>query len=131
MIIKINETDYRVSFGVGFIRELDKKYYTEAKTGVRFGMGLEVKMPMLLSDDVITLSEFLYDGTCTEEKRPTQKDIDKYIDSVDDIEHLFEEVVDELKKHNATKLAVKRIQEELKAQKEAEKELKKQMAKKG
>lgn len=131
MIIKINETDYRVSFGVGFIRELDKKYYTEAKTGVRFGMGLEVKMPMLLSDDVITLSEFLYDGTCTEEKRPTQKEIDKYIDSVDDIEHLFEEVVDELKKHNATKLAVKRIQEELKAQKEAEKELKKQMAKKG
>ncbi len=131
MIIRVNETDYKVSFGVGFIRELDKKYYTEAKTGARFGMGLEVKMPMLLNNDIITLSEFLYEGTVAEEKRPTQKEIDAYIDSVEDIEHLFEEVVDELKKHNATKLAVKRIREELKAQKEAEAEMKKQMTKKG
>ena len=102
-----------------------------ATPAVGFGMGLEVKMPMLLNNDIITLSEFLYEGTVAEEKRPTQKEIDAYIDSVEDIEHLFEEVVDELKKHNATKLAVKRIQEELKAQKEAEAEMKKQMTKKG
>lgn len=130
MVITINGIEYTVKFGVGFIRSLDKKYYTETKTGVRFGMGLEVKLPMLLANDVITLSEFLFEGTCAEEKRPSQKEVDDYIDKVDDIEHLFEEVVGELKKHNATKMATEKLLKELQVAKEAEEEMKKKTTKK-
>lgn len=123
MVIRINETDYKVKFGIGFIRSLDKKYYAETKTGVKFGMGLEVKLPMLLANDVVTLSEFLYEGTCSEEKRPSQKEVDDYIDQVDDIEHLFREVVEDLKKHNATKMAVAKMLKDLKEAEEAAKKM--------
>lgn len=118
MVVTINGTDYNVKFGIGFIRELDKKYFTQSQSGLKFGMGMEVKIPMLLTKDVITLAEFLHTGTCTEEKRPTQKEIDEYIDSVESIESLFEEVVEELKKQNATKLKIAEVEKALAEQEE-------------
>lgn len=116
MVITINGNDYKINFGIAFIRKLDEKYFVKNQSGVKFGTGLETKIPMLLTNDVLTLSEFLYTGTCTEEKRPTQKEIDQYVDEVEDIEALFDEVVDELKKHNATKLKMKEITEMLEKQ---------------
>ena len=116
MVITINGNDYKINFGIAFIRKLDEKYFVKNQSGVKFGTGLETKIPLLLTNDVLTLSEFLYTGTCTEEKRPTQKEIDQYVDEVEDIEALFDEVVDELKKHNATKLKMKEITEMLEKQ---------------
>ncbi len=113
MVMTINGQDYPVRFGIGFVRELDKKYFVESKSGVKFGYGLETEVPMLLTNDVITLAEVLYLSTCTEEKRPTQAEVDEYIDGVDDIEALFAETLGELKKHNATRLVVARITEDL------------------
>lgn len=118
MVLKINGKDVRVCFGVKFVRELDKKYYAESKTGIKFGIGLETTIPLLLTNDVLTLSEYLYLGTCVEESRPTQDDIDSYIDSADDIEKLFEEVIEGLKQHNATKMKLNEIKEEVKKEKE-------------
>lgn len=126
MILAINGTDYRVKFGVGFIRELDKKYYTENKTGtVKYGLGIETQVPLLLTNDIVTLAEFLHLGTCAEKKRPTQEEIDDYIDNAEDIEALFAEVIEELRKSNATRIKVGELTESLKARdqeiKEAEK----------
>lgn len=117
MVLEINEDVYEVKFGMGFIRELDKKYFTQAQSGTKFGMGMEVRIPMLLTKDVVTLAEFLVMGTCTEKKRPTQGQIDRYIDEVEDIELLFDEVVEELKKQNATKLKIKEVEDALEEQK--------------
>ena len=98
MVLNINGNDYEVHFGIGFVRKLDEKYFVTNQSGVKFGTGLETKIPMLLANDAVTLSEFLYEGTCTEKKRPTQKDVDMYIDQAEDIDVLFEEVIEELKK---------------------------------
>lgn len=119
MILKIKEKEYEVRFGIGFIRELDEKYFTQSQSGVKFGMGVEVKVPMLLTMDAVTLSEILYAGTCTEKNRPTQQEIDDYIDNAEDIEALFDEVISELKKHNATKLKMKEFQIALEKQEKA------------
>lgn len=119
MVLTIDGHDYNVKFGIGFLRELDKKYFTETQSGIKFGMGAETKIPMILTNDVITLAEFLYVGTCTEEKRPTQAQIDSFIDETEDIEALFKEVVEELKKQNATKLTIGELEKNLKKQEEA------------
>lgn len=103
MVLTINGNDYTVKFGIGFVRELDEKYFVKNAAGTKFGAGLETKIPMLLTGDAVTLSEFIYTGTCAEEKRPSQKEVDDYVDQVEDIEKLFDEVAEELKKHNATK----------------------------
>lgn len=120
MNLKLNGTDYRVKFGVGFVRELDKKYYTLNKTGtIKFGLGIESQVPFLLSGDLVVLSEFLFLGTCTEEKRPTQGEIDEYIDQLENAEPLFDEVIRELKESNATRIKVGELEKNLKAEEEA------------
>lgn len=123
MVINIKDTDYEVKFGIGFVRELDKKYFINNANGTPFGVGLETRLPLILINDPIALSEFLYTGTCTEKKRPSQIDVDDYIDNVEDIEALFTEVIDELKKQNATKMRIAEAEENLKKNlKMAEKE---------
>ncbi len=121
MLLKIKGEEYRVSFGVGFVRELDKKYYVQNNTSVKYGLGIETQIPLLLTGDPVTLSEFLYVGTCAEEKRPIPADVDAFIDEVEDVEALFDEVIEELKKSNATKVKVGKLQNSLKEQEEAEK----------
>lgn len=110
MVLNINGNDYEIHFGIGFVRKLDEKYFVTNQSGVKFGTGLETKVPMLLDNDAVTLAEFLYEGTCAEKKRPTLKEVDAYIDQVDDIDALYEEVIDELKKHNATKAKMAQMQ---------------------
>lgn len=122
MVLKINGRECPLNFGIGFIRELDKKYYVQAQSGNKFGNGLETRVPYLLTGDVIALSEFIYMGTARMEAgRPSAQDVDEYIDTVDDIEKLFDTVVDELKKSNACKM---KVQDLLKSLEEVEKSLK-------
>lgn len=121
MLLKIKNEEYRVKFGVGFVRELDKKYYAQNNTSVKYGLGIETQVPILLTGDPVTLSEFLYVGTYAEEKRPAQADIDGFIDEVEDVEALFDEVIEELKRSNATRVKVGKLQNSLKEQEEEEK----------
>lgn len=120
MLLKIKNEEYRVKFGVGFVRELDKKYYVQNNTSVKYGLGIETQVPLLLTGDPVTLSEFLYVGTFAEEKRPTQADIDAFIDGAEDVEALFDEIIEELKKSNATRIKVGKLQDSLKKQEEEE-----------
>lgn len=129
MNIKIGEKTHEIIFGVGFVRRLDEKYYLTNGTGLKFGFGLSHKIPELLSHNVVALSEILYEGTCTEKERPTQEEVDRYIDQCDNVEGLFDEVVEELKKSNATKRETEKLIEEMKkaeAEKKAKAEAKKQ-----
>jgi hypothetical protein len=110
--MEIKGTEYEVHFGIKFIRELDKKYEIE-RENMKFGAGLEMIVPLLLGYDATKLSEVLYLSTCTEKKRPNQESVDEYVENHEDIEKLFEEVMDELKNSNATRLKVKDLMEGL------------------
>lgn len=113
MVLTINGKECNVHFGIKFIRELDKKNFLE-KDGVRFGAGLELKAPPLHSYDTVALSEILHAGTCCMEKgRPSVDDIDRYVENYDKLEELFDEVLSELKKGNATKLKMKQLEENI------------------
>lgn len=79
--------------------------------------GLELKIPMLFTYDTVALSEVIYAGTCTQKVRPAVSDIDEYVENCEDIEKLFDEVISELKKENATRLKMKQLTEELEKQK--------------
>ena len=116
MQITINEKEYNVKFGVKFVRKMDEKYYV-SDGGIKFGMALEKKLPTLFAGDVVTLAEVLYEGTCAESKRPAKDEIDTFIDEHEDIEGLFEEVLEELKNSNATQVAITRTEKMLKAAK--------------
>lgn len=116
MIIEIKEKEYELKFGIKFVRELDKQHST-IHNGLRFGVGLDYILPLFFTGDVVTLSEILYTATCTEKKRPTHDEIDAFVEEYEDLEKLFDEVADELKKQNATKKKAVAMEKNLQAQK--------------
>ncbi len=122
MTLDINGKVCELNFGIGFIRDLDKKYFVQSKSGMKFGNGLEIKIPLLLVGDVVTLAEFIHMGTSRMDKhRPNMQEIDDFIDGAEDIDAVFSEVIDELKKSNACKRKLQEMEKELK---EVEKGLK-------
>ena len=126
MVLTIGDKEYEVNFGIRFVRELDKKYFTTDANGVKWGMGLEIVLPqILMANDALILSEVLYMGTCTLKSRPTPADVDTFIDECEDIEALFDEVIEELKKQNATKTKLMEIEKIIETEKDLEKKAKK------
>lgn len=118
MIVKIKNKEYQINFGIAFVRALDQKYFTKGVGGATFGLGLEATVPKILTGDVTTLADYIYEGTAAEKSRPSQKEVDAFVDSIEDIDAFFDEVVDELKKQNATRRKVLEMTEVLNAQQE-------------
>lgn len=102
MQINVNGKDIELNFGIRFTRELDGKY-NMIVAGKRLGVGIEETIPRILIGDIQALEDVLYAATWMEKKRPTLSEMDDFMDSVEDIDNLFDEVVEELKKQNATK----------------------------
>lgn len=102
MQIEINGKEIDLNFGIRFIRELDEKYNLTV-AGKKVGVGIEETIPRILMGNVVALEDVIYAATWTEKKRPTLSEMDDFIDGVEDIEALFNEVIEELKKQNATK----------------------------
>lgn len=112
MQLDINGKSYTGKFGIKFARELDRKYGMK-RDDISLGMALSIKAPMLLAGDVVTLVDFLYISTITESKRPKIDDIEIFVEEHENIEALFDEVIDEVGKSNATKLAMKEVKKNM------------------
>jgi len=124
MLLNINDKEYEVRFGIGFVRELDKKYNMSYIAGQKMGYGIEAVIPLVLAGSATALAEVLYAGTVTEKYRPTQDEIDMYIDECEDYDGFVASVIEELKKQNATRKKVAELEENYKKaeeQKKAEK----------
>lgn len=112
MELTINEKVYNFKFGIGFVRHLDGKSSIN-QNGVQFGIGLETLIPNLLTGNTVTLSDCLFAANMTENPRITQDQLDNYIDDEGtDIDFLFDTVLEELKKSNATKKKVENLLKE-------------------
>ncbi|WP_314068322.1 tail assembly chaperone [uncultured Vagococcus sp.] len=117
MKLVINKKTYSFKFGTKFVREIDKRLPLEQE-GIKFGFGLSAKVvPELQGTNVNTLSNVLYMANLTEEELIEQDEIDDYIDEVEDIEALFDQVMKELAESNAGKLAMRNLNESLKKNK--------------
>ena len=111
MELTINEKVYNFKFGIGFVRHLDGKSSIK-QDGIQFGIGLETLIPNLLTGNTVTLSDCLFVANMTENPRITQDQIDNYIDDEEtNIDSLFDDVLEELKKSNAKKKKAEKLLE--------------------
>lgn len=109
MQITIGKVNYDLTFGVAFVREVDKELGVK-RDGVSFGLGLTIALPGLQSYDPSVLSDILHCATVTGKKRPSRADVDGYLDDPEtDVETLFVEVLREIQGANATKAALKNM----------------------
>ena len=108
MEIKINEKTYKLNFGIMFLRKLDAVHYIEEK-GIKIGFGLNSVVPGLISRNAATLSEVLYYALWLNKDRPTQAQVDEFLENDANVEQLFHEVLIELQKSNVTRSSMKNL----------------------
>lgn len=118
--LTINGVVYQFRFGMGFMREINKKVgtYVDGLPDVKKNMGLQYYVAGVLDGDVEALIEVLNVANKDQNPRVTQAALDAYIDCEEtDIDKLFEDVVDFLSKANATKKIVITMKDEVAKQK--------------
>lgn len=115
MQLEIGGKVYEFKFGVKFSNELDNKLPAE-RDGMRvFGMSLMMNViPALQMGSIGVLNTVLKTANQTESPKVTESDLTKFIEEHEDIEKLFDEVMDELEKSNSGKLAMRSMRKNLK-----------------
>ena len=118
--LTINGQVYAFNFGMGFMREVNKKIGVpvDGLPDVRKNMGLQYTVAGIIDGEIEVLVDALEVANkgCT--PRVTKALLDSYIDDTNtDIDKLFEDVLDFLKRANATKKTVATLLKAIEAEK--------------
>lgn len=114
MELTIDGNVYEFSFGMGFMREINKRVGTpvDGVPDVKKNIGLQYMVASIIDGDIEALVEVLDIANKGKKPRVTKFLLDSYIDDEEtDIDALFDAVLDFLGKANATKKIVTAIQE--------------------
>lgn len=113
MEIEINGTVYSLKFGIGLIKELNKKYHYD-KNGLSLGVGMQQALSGIFSGDVETLIDLITLANKTENPRLARAELENAIDDGElDIEQVFDDVQAAVKESNATKFSAKKFLEKM------------------
>ena len=117
--LTINGNVYGFNFGMGFMREMNRRISTPVEgLDVKKNIGLQYAVAGILDGDVEELVNVLEVANRGQELRITRQQLDNYIDDENtDIDKLFEDVLDFLKRANATKKVTVSLIEELEKRK--------------
>ena len=117
MELTINGTVYEFNFGMGFLREINKRVQTpvDGLKGVDKNIRPQFTVASIIDGDVEALVDALDIANKGMNPRLTRQALDAYIDDADtDIDGLFSMVIDFLARANATKKTVASLQEAIK-----------------
>ena len=126
MELTIQDKTYNFNFGMGFLREINKTAVTNVNgmDGVKANVGFRLALINLFDKDVETLFKVLMIANKGQNPRLTESILEDYIDNeCDDIAALFNEVLDFLKRSNATKETATDTMEALNAEMNRQKKL--------
>lgn len=129
MEITINGKDYKLNFGIKFIREADKFTLTKLGNGMEFSAGLGSLLSKILNGDMVAFFDIVYLATCTNSKRPSKTEIDEYLDSLntDEFDTLYNEVMREIEQSNSGKRVMLKAKEDMKMTEERQAEIMKNL----
>ena len=121
--LKIKGVVYLFNFGMGFLREINKKISApvDGLKDVNKNIGLQYTVASVIDGDPEALVDVLEVANKGFSPRVSRNLLDSYIDDAEtDIDDLFKTVIDFLKNANATKKAVETILEAVEKQKAKE-----------
>ena len=120
MELTINGEVYQFNFGMGFLREINKRVSVPVDNlpGVKRNIGLSYLISGVIDRDPEDLVSLLEAANKSLTPRVTRQLLDNYIDDPEtDIDVLFEQVIDFLKSANATKKTTLELLAEIERQK--------------
>lgn len=119
--LTINEKEYQLNFGFGFIRDIDPSITRkiDGVTGKVEQLGLQYAVAGIIDGNVEDLVNVLYYGNKhADGEKVSRKDIEKYLESSEtDVAEIFKIVLDFLSKANCTKKTVENLQKAIEAEK--------------
>lgn len=119
MQLTINDVDYELNFGLRFCREISKDKQ-QSNRGIDLRIGIENAVTNLYTGDVLILPDLVKAATSHHKKKPSDKDIEDFLDTYDDLGGLCEDFLSQLLEQSATKKKANEVYNALK--KETEKE---------
>lgn len=122
--LTINEQVYQFNFGMGFMREINKRVSApvDGLKDVNKNIGLQYMIASVLDGDVESLVDILDAANKGQNPRATKSLLDSYIDDENtDVEDLFDSVIDFLKSANATKKVTSTLLEAMEREKAKQK----------
>ena len=121
MNLTINGTDYELNFGLKFCAEISKDR-SKNTNGIDIRLGIENAVSALYTGDVLILPELVKAATASCKKKPSEKEIEEFLDNYEDLEALCDDFLSQLIEQPATKKKALQVYQSLKgALKEEEK----------
>ena len=109
--IVIKGTAYEFKAGIGFMRDINGRYKQDVPglKGAQSNVGLRYYAAALIDGDIDALIEVLYAMNKGCDPRVKKEDIEGYIEDVEDIDGLFQAVLDFLSQSNVSKQVVTKL----------------------
>ena len=108
MEIEVNGEIYQLVAGFGFLHEVNKKVTVDVpNTGKKKEVGLKFMVASIIDGDIDALADCIFYMNVGQTPRLKKADVEKYLEDVDDIDKVFEDVINFLSQANACKKEVK------------------------
>lgn len=121
MELTIGNQVYEFKAGIGFMREANKRVVEKIdNTDTYRGVGLTYLVAGIIDGDIDDLVDALDLMNKGMKPRVTRAQLDEYVEDVEDIDKLFEDVLDFFANANVSKRIVKNLMERIKMAQEAE-----------
>ena len=121
MELTIGNQVYEFKAGIGFMREANKRVVEKIdNTDTYRGVGLTYLVAGIIDGDIDDLVDALDLMNKGMKPRVTRAQLEEYVEDVEDIDKLFEDVLDFFANANVSKRIVKNLTERIKKAQEAE-----------
>lgn len=121
MELTIGNQVYEFKAGIGFMREANKRVVEKIdNTDTYRGVGLTYLVAGIIDGDIDDLVDALDLMNKGMKPRVTRAQLEEYVEDVEDIDKLFEDVLDFFANANVSKRIVKNLMERIKMAQEAE-----------
>lgn len=108
MEIETNGEIYQLVAGFGFLHEVNKKVTVDVPNmGKKKEVGLKFMVASIIDGDIDALADCIFYMNVGQAPRLKKADVEKYLEDVDDIDKVFEDVINFLSQANACKKEVR------------------------
>ena len=108
MEIEVNGEIYQLVAGFGFLHEVNKKLSNdEPNTGTKKEVGLKYMVASIIDGDIDALADCIFYMNIGQSPRLKKAQVESYLEDVEDIDKVFEDVINFLSQANACKKEVK------------------------
>ena len=110
MEIEVNGEIYKLVAGFGFLHEVNKKVTVDVpNTGKKKEVGLKFMVASIIDGDIDALADCIFYMNVGQTPRLKKADVENYLEDVDDIDKVFEDVINFLSHANVCRKEVMQL----------------------